>query len=314
MLTKTLLPTVVVCLSIMLASPSNAQDSQAVDRSQLFRTEPGVPIGQTANQNGESLGYAASTANDEDLGVQAVLKRQEEYKAFSVSLAAPFYFTSNVALTRTDEHGDFVFAPSLTAAYQPRLMQTLYGELLVSQQLFYYNRYDEFNFTSLDVIAGVVWYLPQFHNLTLRARYDFNRLTDDEFNEFYQNNSLIFSADLPINFGRAMQMNVGALANISFAADHEEPRRNDFDVHADYAVQVSRAFALDAGVRVIFKDYYEGDRRDVSEIFSLTANYRIRDWLAASAIATYALNQSNQSVFDYKVGNIGGAVALTIKF
>lgn len=292
----------------------NGQSSQAVDRSQLFRTDPGLPVGQTVNQNGESMGYAAPTANDEDLGVQAVLKRQEEYKPFTLAVSLPGYFTSNVALARTDERGDFVFAPAFIASYQPRLKQTLYGEIMVSQQLFYYDRYNEFNFTSLDVIAGLVWYLPQLHNLTLRARYDFNRLTDDNFNEFYQNNSVILSADLPLNFGRAMQLNVGLLTNLSFAADHEEPRRNDFDFHADYAVQFSRAFSADAGVRVIFKDYYQGDRQDVSEILSLTANYRVRDWLMASVVGTYAFNQSNQSVFDYQVGNIGGAFALTVKF
>jgi cytolysin (calcineurin-like family phosphatase) len=31
-----------------------------------------------------------------------------------------------------------------------------------------------------DVIAGVIYYLPQGHNLVLRARYDYNRFTDTD--------------------------------------------------------------------------------------------------------------------------------------
>ena len=59
---------------------------------------------------------------------------------------------------------------------------------------------------------------------------------------------------------------------------------------------------------------YSGDRTDVNEILSLSANYRIRDWLTLSALSSFAWNQSNHSVFDYSVANVGGGVALTLKF
>jgi hypothetical protein len=65
---------------------------------------------------------------------------------------------------------------------------------------------------------------------------------------------------------------------------------------------------------VLFKEYYEGSRNDVSELLSLTANYRFREWLTLSAVSTASWNQSNHSVFDYSVVNLGGALALTFKF
>src|SRR5437868_8845607 len=175
---------------IFVTSPAIAQTSQAVDRSQILRIEPGTQIGAPSLPD-QALGYAAPSENDADLGVQAILKRQEQYRPFTFTLSAPFFYTTNVALTKNGAMGDGVFSPALTLAYQPRMAKALYGEFIVLQQLFYYDTQTDFNFTSFDAIAGVVWYVPQVHNLTLRLRYDFNRLTDDEFDEFFQTHSVI---------------------------------------------------------------------------------------------------------------------------
>src|SRR5438045_170481 len=212
--------TIVLCLMTATLCCGRAmgqtdQTSQAVDRSQLFRSEPSIVPGEPISQNANAFGYAAPSANDADLGVQAILKRQEEYKPFTFSAALPYYWTSNVALVRTGEVSDGVLAPSFVFAYQPRLTKTLYGEFVASQQLFYYNRLGSFNFTSFDAIAGVVYYLPNYHNLTLRLFYDYNRLTTDEWDDLFANQSIIASADIPFRFGLAMQFDFVTLANVS---------------------------------------------------------------------------------------------------
>ncbi len=309
---------IVLCLTtaalVCGGATAQTQTSQDVDRSQIFRSEPSIRPGEPISQGQSALGYAAPSANDADLGEQAILKRQQEYLPFTFSASLPYYWTSNVALTRTGEVSDGVLAPAFTFAYQPRLTKTLYGEVIASQQLFYYNRLGAFNFTSFDAIAGVVYYLPQYHNLTLRLRYDFNRLTTDEFDEFFANHSIVVSGDMPFRFGRAMQLSLGILANVSFAADPSGPQRSDFELYGAYHVQFSRSFSMDAVGRVLLKDYYEGDRADVSELLALTADYRVRNWLTLSAVSTFAWNQSNHSVFDYQAVNLGGAVALTVRF
>ena len=298
---------------LFAADRAVAQTSQAVDRSQILRIEPGTQIGAPTLSD-QGLGYAAPSENDADLGVQAILKRQEQYRPFTFTLSAPFFYTSNVALTRNGAVGDGLFSPALTLAYQPRIAKTLYGEFIVVQQFFYYDTHTDFNFTSFDGIAGVVWYIPQYHNLILRLRYDFNRLTDDEFDEFFQNHSVIAIAEMPFQFAQAMQLNLGALANISVSSSPQSPQRNDFEVYAGYAVQLSRSFSVDAVGRFMVKDYYKGGRTDINEILALTANYRPRNWLTLSAIATFSWNQSNQSVFDYNVADVGGGVSVTFKF
>lgn len=79
-------------------------------------------------------------------------------------------------------------------------------------------------------------------------------------------------------------------------------------------MNISRSFSIDAAGRVVVRAYDSGGRTDVSEILALSANYRLRNYLTFSAISTFVANQSNQSIFDYEVFNIGGGVSLTWRF
>jgi len=310
------LPLVCAAALILASQPTEGQvpSGQTQDRAQLLggQANPTVP---TVTPSGEAQGYAVTSPNEKDIGEQQILKRMEEYRPFTVSVYSPFFWTSNVALVSSGDEDDFVVAPGVTLLYQPRITKTFYGEIGVVQQFFLYDRFSELNFSSFDAIAGVAYYLPQFHNLSLRARYDYNRLTDiDHFDEFFVNHSIILNADLPFRIGRAQQVFAGVALNLSFYANPDPPRRNDYSFYVGYDVGLSRSFSIDAAARLAVRDYYVGDRTDVSEILSLSANYRIRDWLILSALSSFAWNQSNHSVFDYSVGNIGGGVALTLKF
>jgi len=290
-------------------APGSAQNRTQLLGGQANPTLPTVP------PSAEAQGYALASPNEKDIGEQQILKQIEEYKPFTASVYSPFFWTSNAALVSSGEEDDFVVAPGVTLLYQPRITKTFYAELGVVQQFFLYDRLSELNFASFDAIAGVVYYLPQFHNLSLRARYDYNRLTDtDRFDEFFVNHSIILNAEAPFRIGRAQQIFAGVALNLSFYAHPEAPRRNDYSFYVGYDVGLSRSFSIDAAARLAVRDYYVGDRTDVSEILSLSANYRIRDWLILSALSSFAWNQSNHSVFDYSVGNIGGGVALTLKF
>ncbi len=311
------LPLVCAATLILAGQPTRGQvaPGQSQDRAQLLGGQANPTYNRNVSPSGENQGYAVASPNEKDIGEQQILKRMEEYRPFTVSVYSPFFWTSNVALVSSGEEDDFVVAPGVTLLYQPRITKTFYGEIGVVQQFFLYDRFSELNFSSFDAVAGVVYYLPQFHNLSLRARYDYNRLTDiDHFDEFFVNHSIILNADLPFRIGRAQQVFAGVALNLSFYANPDPPRRNDYSFYLGYDVALSRSFSIDATARVAVRDYYAGDRTDVSEILSLSANYRIRDWLILSALSSFAWNQSNHSVFDYSVANVGGGVALTVKF
>ena len=302
----------------ILAATSFAQgpSSQDVDRAQLLQGQTQPPFGPAGLPEGVEDGHAASSPNDADIGEQEILKRTTEYQPLTLSLGSPIFYTSNVALTRSGEKSDVVIAPVVGASYDPQITRTLYGHVGAWEQIFYYGKYTGFNFGSLDAQAGLNYFLPQFHNLILRGWYDFNRLTSDDRlgDEFFSNHALIFNAELPFRFSRAQQLSVGVDTNISVGADHQSPRRNDYEGYLGYTVNLTRAFTINAVGRVVARDYHQNGRTDVSEIISGTATYRLTNWCSISAISSFAHSDSNQDVFDYNVANVGGAIALTAKF
>ena len=110
-----------------------------------------------------------------------------------------------------------------------------------------------------------------------------------------------------------MQLNLGALANVSFAADPSGPQRSDFECMGFIMYSSAARFRWTRLDRCYLK-ILRGRSNDVNELLSFTANYRFREWLILSAVSTASWNQSNHSVFDYSVVNLGGSLALTFKF
>ena len=314
---------VIVCvLSFIFINEGFAQSA---NQAQLTREQAPSPFPPTVPSTAVEGGNVVAAPGDADLGEQQILKRVEAYQPFTVSAGVPFYWTSNVALASSGAQSDFVVAPAAAAFYEPRITQTLYGLIDVREQLFYYDRFDSFNFGSFDVEAGFRYIVPQWHNLLLRVEYDYNRLTEkNSFAAFFQNHGFIINPEIPFRFGRAQQLTLGAYANISAAAEQSgqptpnvsaiSARRNDYGAYLGYSATLTRSFFVNAVGTIVVRDYWDTDRTDVSEILALTANYRVNKFLTVSAVSTLAANQSNQSVFDYKVANLGGAVALSVKF
>lgn len=295
--------------------PAFAQQASVQDRAELLRNSAPLPADPYADDNGVVNGRAAESANDADIGEQQILKRVERYEPFTVSIATPVYYTSNVALVRSGERGDVLFAPAAAVTYAPRLSQTLFGAFTIQRQEFYYDKFSALDFGSLDLRAGLSLVLPKAHNLLLHAEYDYNRLTlSNSLNGFFDNHSLFLSAELPFRFGRAQQLSLGLDTNVSLMASPSPPQRDEFDFYVGYSASLTRALSVSAVGRVFVRDYRSIDRNDISEILTLTANYRFTKYLSAGLATTLSSSQSSKSVFDYDVANFGGALSLTFRF
>jgi hypothetical protein len=303
-----------VCFALCLAfAQQAAAQSQDANRASLVASQAQSVADQAPT--GVVDGHAVSTPNDSDLGEQAILKRSEEYQPFSVAVALPFYWTSNVALVKDGEQSDFLLAPTAALTYTPHLTNTLYGVVSVSEQLFYYDRFSGLNFGSFNTEAGLIYSLPDVHNLVLRGEFIYNRLTDkNSFESFFSNYSLFFNAEMPFRIDRAQLLSLGLDANVSMTANPEPPRRNDYEAYIGYTANISRAFSVNAVGRIDVLTYQLTNRVDVSEIISASANYSVTRYLTASAIGTFVANQSNHSIFDYQVGNAGGVISLSFRF
>ena len=308
-----------ICAAAMsiFAAQSFAQTvTTNADRAQTLQEHTQPTFGPGYTSEGIQDGHAVESPNDPDIGQQEILKRVTQYNPWVVALATPVFYTSNVALTNSGEVSDVVFAPVAAFFYEPQLAKTLYGHIGAREQVFYYGKYTTFDFASLDCEAGLSYFMPQFHNLILRGWYDFNRLTqgDQLGAEFFSNHAVILNAELPFHLSRAQQFSIGADTNLSVGADHQSPRRNDYEGYLGYSVDLTRFFSLHAVGRVVARDYHQNGRTDVSEIISATATYRVNDWIWISAISSFAHSDSNQDVFDYDVGNGGGVLELSLRF
>jgi hypothetical protein len=304
---------IIVALLLARSHSASAQNpTQAVERAQLLRAQPTLRDEPAADDDDEET--VAASPNDPDLGEQAILKRSERYRAFTVYASVPLSYTSNVALSRTGEEHDFLFTPNVGFSWAPKITSTLYGNISAGQQFFEYDRFSELNFGSFDMRAGLTYIVPQLRNLLLRADYAYNRLTSDGYEGFFSNQSLNFAAEMPFRIGRAQQISVGIDTSFSIVANPDEPARHDISPFVAYSVNVTRAITLAAVGRIAWREYVEGDRSDVSGILAFTGTYRFTPWLSANALATFATNDSDQDVFDYDVANFGLALSLAAKF
>src|SRR5438270_11716694 len=129
---------VLTMAAFSLPGAAHAQQVSVQDRAQLLRPPTSTTADPYSEENGVDNGRAAESPNDPDIGEQEILKRIERYEPFNASVSTPFYYTSNVALTRNGEQGDLLVAPALGVSYNPRITQTLFGSVSVSRQEFYY--------------------------------------------------------------------------------------------------------------------------------------------------------------------------------
>jgi hypothetical protein len=304
-----------ICAVLAFVKTTAGQTTQSIDRAQMARDQNlGVP-GPSPTPTGTGQLEMVTSPNDPDIGEQQLLRRTEGYQPFVVSVSIPIYWTSNVALTNSGEQGDLLTSPVAAVGYQPRITNNLSGYVGVREQQFYYKRLHDFDFGSFDVDVGLTYTVPQFYHVILHIGYDYNRLTDKHsFDAFFENHMLVLSAELPLRISRAQQLSIGLDGNISLTAVPEPPRRHDFDAYVAYTVQMTRALSISGSGRVVLHEYLHGDRRDVTEMVALNVNYTLANWFSASALASYAANQSNHSVFDYEVGDLGGALSFSIRF
>ncbi|HSH38359.1 MAG TPA: outer membrane beta-barrel protein, partial [Chthoniobacterales bacterium] len=183
------------------------------------------------------------------------------------------------------------------------------------RQYFFYDRFDELDFASIDARAGLAYSLPKLNNLQLRADYLYNRLTDEgSFDAFFTSHALAFGAELPFRIGRAQQVSIGTDVSLNLDSDPDGPGRHDFSAFLGYSVNLTRALTISAVARVIARNYTDSDRTDVSGILAVSATYRFTKWLSANAVTTLVTNDSDQDVFDYDVANAGVALSFGLRF
>src|SRR5436309_14234194 len=115
---------------LIISSSAHTQEpNPAVEQSRLFpRTIP--PTAGNLSPDGIALPEAASvTASDDSFGAQQILKTQEKIPEFTLGGGTSLFYTSNVALTHSDEHSDGFFVGDAALSWTRRLNPQLQFQL-----------------------------------------------------------------------------------------------------------------------------------------------------------------------------------------
>jgi len=258
---------------------------------------------------------AVPSSGDADLGQQLILKEKPKFRPFRVFGGFDSYYTTNVALAKTDQLDDAFFVGQVGASYQPRITESLYGEVTVREQFFRYDEFGVLDFDSFNAGGGLSYILRNFYDIALGGRFNFNRLTDEQQGqEFYKEYALTFTQQKAFVLSRAHYVYVGALQEVNMT-DPVIPQRNEYALFTGYQAKLTRNLEAGLYYRLSWFDYATQGRDDLNQNLSVSLSYKIMDWLSLDASTSFGFNNSNQpAFFNYDVINTGGGLSLNYKF
>jgi hypothetical protein len=298
----------------IVAGKIHAQESNpSVEQSRLFpRTIP--PTAGSVTPDGTALpGGETTTSEDESFGAQQILKTQEKIPEFTLGAGASFFYTTNVALTRSDTKSDGFFVGDAAFNWTPRINPELQFQFGGAVSIFRYFDTSALDFQSLGFGTGFTWAPKDFWGMAMVGRYDFTELFDRHSDQILQDHEFSVAVQKLVVLGRSHALSFGVLGSAGVSDPFAE-QRDQVGFAIGYHLQLTRQLGSDFGYRHSWYFYNEGGRTDLNQVFSLGLHYNLTPWAALNAFISGATNYSNQSAFKYDVFSTGGGAALTIRF
>ena len=258
--------------------------------------------------------FAAESPGDDDLGQQVILKSKARNQPIAVYGGMDLSHTTNVGLTDDFQEDDWLWRSSLGVTYSPRFGNYLLGNFSLSQDVFRYDEFDELDFESLNIGAGLSYNLWFLYGINAGLAFNYNRLTAEDYGqEIFSNRTVTLTLSRNFILSRAHFLYLVGGANTAWS-DPEEAERNEYTALAGYHVRIARDFEVDLSYRLGYNHYSEIDREDLSQTLQLTARYSFTPWLSANASISGSFNDSDRSRFDYEVLNTGVGFSLFWRF
>lgn len=312
---------------LLLTASAFSQQAQ-IEESRRFETGESLLRWRTATQASQEEEeekkkegeYAPPSPGDDDLGVQMILKRREEYKPLTLFGDATAFYTSNATLVKDNAPGDWFWIGRVGASYQPRILPNLLGEATVQQQFFRYDEFRNLDFDSMNLGGGLTYIIQELWDIAVFGRYNFNRLTygrdtlrGEEDDEFFRNHTATFGLQKIFPLSRAHYIYVGHTSQIAISKP-SDLQRNDYSLFAGYNVKLTRDVEAQVGYRFAYLDYNFHGREDLNQTVNVGVTYKPVEWLSLLASLSVGLNNSNQPINDYQVYNAGGGLGVQVKF
>jgi len=258
--------------------------------------------------------YGDDKQSDGDLGEQWVMKRNEKVQPFNVFADVSVFHTSNVALGHDLELADWFLVATVGASYTRPFDKIWAVNVVISDTLFRYDRFGEFDFNSFTVGAGISVQAHPLWDSIWSLQYSYNLLNGRESaGQLFSGHSFSLTGFKSVRLTSAdnLSFGIGGAFNI---ADPSSLDRGDVSAFASYTLGVTRHLSFGATLRESFMAYTDGPRRDFAHSLALSGRYVFNKWFSLGATAAGTFNQSNEPAFEYKVLNLGFGVSANLQF
>lgn len=224
-------------------------------------------------------------------------------------------YTSNAFLSNGGNQGDMYFVASGGAGIHPHIVEGLYLDAYVYEQVFQYARFSSLNFSRFNAGGGFDYVFEGLGQLTAYVRYNYERFLDGgSLSEFYVNHGITTGLAKEFSLNDSMAIQTGAQAIISVAAEPIEAQRNEYDLWLGWRWRLLDPLELQTYYMVSLFHYPTGDRLDVTQNVGATLTLALTRWARLSANAGFVANNSTENLFDYTGVNLGGTLGLDIRF
>ena len=305
-----------LCASAFAQTAPTAQDASRRAESTIAR--PAVtPLRDDVTMGAQSLdeqsSYAPTSAGDNDLGDQLILKEIPKNEEFRAQADAFVFWTDNAAHASAGEIEDVFYGWRVAAGWQPRITNKLFGDVSVSQDWYIYDKLEALNFESFETSAGVIYIEPQLANILFFAQYQYGRLTSD-FEDLLNAHSLRAGMQKLFLINRKNSFHMVLMADWDIETDVDEMKRHEYIFDIGYRYRLTRKTQLSLNYRYTFFDYQEVARQDCYQSLAFGISYTPWRWMELYASASYVFNDSDIAVYDYEAANVGAGLGMRVKF
>jgi hypothetical protein len=287
------------------------QAASPIEQARLFKELP-----TSTNREVDANALAPSendTTSDDSLGEQVILQSQPRIRPFVVSGDASIFYTNNVALTPHNRIDDVFFVSNAGVSWSPLIAPHLEAQVAAHSSIFRYDKTSALDFQGLGFGAGLFWNPDHFAGVELFAHYDFIELINRHSEEIFRDHEFAIGAQKIFPLGRAHAFVAGA-SLIAGVAAPESAERDQAGVFLAYRLQATRSLGVEFLYRFAGYFYNDPARTDRNQLLSVSARYRLLEWVDINAFFSFATNRSDDSAFNYNAITNGGGLSATVRF
>jgi hypothetical protein len=259
--------------------------------------------------------FAPPSAGDRDIGEQLILKEAPKQRRLRLLWDINAFSTDNAGNTPSGEVSDSFLGSQLRVGWQARLAGRWFADLEISQSVFRYDRFDVLDFEVFEAGANLVHVLPQFGNVVLFVGPQFQRITNNTFqDELVTTVSVSGGLQKIFLLDRRNSIHLSAMVDRDLSNDIDQIFRNEYSAEAAWRFKIMRDLVLTPSVRYTLFDYTRVPRDDALTVAGLSLTWMPKRWLEVTVMGTTTWNDSTLEIFDFETTTFGGGLGVKLRF